>query len=159
MGIAITLKEYLKDHHIDYSVCTHAHSETALESANAAHVASDLVVKAVLLSDGGEYLLAALPAGSRLEIDRLSEIMDHDYELASEDEIVEVFGDCEAGAIPPTGDAYGLKTIWDDSLSKPDGVYVEAGDHETLLRLEKEDFLRLMGEADHTTISHPIASF
>jgi len=156
MGIAITLKQYLTDHNIVYSECAHAHTESALDSANAAHVTGDLVIKAVLLSDKSEYLLAALPADRRLEIDRLSELMGQDYELATEDEISDVFADCETGAIPPTGDAYGLKTIWDDSLSDPEDVYMEAGDHETLLRLKKADFLRLMGDAYHTTISHPL---
>ena len=159
MGVAITLKDYLTNHNIDYTELTHEHSATALESASATHVAGDLVVKAVLLSDGTEYLLAALPADRRLEINRLCDFLEQDYELASEDEIADVFSDCEVGAIPPTGEAYGLRTIWDDALSKPDGVYLEAGDHETLIRVGKDDFLRLMGDASHTTISQPMAAY
>lgn len=158
MGVAITLKQYLTNHHINYLECMHTHTDSALASANAAHIASDHVAKSVLLSDGKNFLLAVLPADRRLEIDRLSELMDQDYKLATEDEISEVFDDCELGAIPPTGDAYGLKTIWDDSLGELDGVYMEAGDHKTLLRLKKKEFLRMMGESDHTTISHHIAS-
>ena len=157
MGIAITLKEYLANNSIEYSKFSHDHTFTALESAHAAHVSSDSVIKAVLLSDGKEYLLAALPADRKLEIDRISDYLDQDYELATEDEIADVFGDCVLGAIPPTADAYGLSVIWDDSLSKPDGLYIEAGDHETLLRIEKEDFLKLMGDSRHTKISQPLA--
>ncbi len=153
MGIAITLKQYLASHEIDYSECAHDHTDTALQSASATDVASDHVVKAVLLSDGEEYLLAALPANRRLALDRLSDYLRQDYELASEEDIAEVFSDCDVGAIPPVGDAYGIKAIWDDALCKPDGVYLEAGDHETLLRLKKEDFMRLMADAQHATIS------
>lgn len=159
MGIAITLKQYLTNRNINYSECAHASTETALESAHAAHVAGDVVVKAVLLSDGREFLLAALPADSRLEINHVCDLMGQDYELATEEEVSEVFDDCAVGAIPPTGDAYGLKTIWDDSLGKPEGVYLEAGDHKTLLRLQREEFLRLMAGSEHTTISHPIATY
>ena len=159
MGIAITLKQYLNSHNIEYSEYPHHHTASALESAVAAHIESDLVVKAILMTDGKKYLLAALPADRRLEIDRLCDYMNQDYELATEDEIAEVFADCELGAIPPAGDAYGLNVIWDDSLSEPDGVYLEAGDHETLLRIEKKDFLRLMGDANHTVISQPAATW
>ena len=159
MGVAISLKNYLTSHDIDYSEYTHEHTATALETATVSHVPGALMVKAVLLSDGTEYLLAALPADRRLEINRLCDFMEQDYELATEDEIAEVFSDCEVGAIPATGQAYGLKMIWDDSLVKPDSVYLEAGDHETLIHVDKDNFLRLMGEASHTTISQPMAVF
>ncbi len=159
MGVAITLKQYLTSHHIDYSEIKHAHSETALESADATHIASELVVKAVLLSDGQNYLLAALPANRRLEIGRLCDYLNHDYELADEDDIAEVFSDCEVGAIPPTGEAYGLQVVWDDLLNMPQGVYLEAGDHETLLHVRKDDFLRMMADSSHTAISQPIRTF
>jgi len=159
MGVAITLKEYLSNNNISYFECSHEHSETALESARATHIPSDVVVKAVLLSDGKEYLLAALPANRRLAIARLCDYMDQDYDLANEDEIADVFRDCEVGAIPPAGEAYGIKVIWDDALNEPTGVYLEAGDHETLLRVEHDDFLRLMGEANHTTITQTPVTF
>jgi len=159
MGVAITLKQYLSNNKIRYSEFTHEHTDTAIGSALATHVASDLVVKGVLLSDGTEYLLAALPADRRLEINRLCDFLEHDYKLASEDEIAEVFGDCEVGAIPPVGDAYGLKVVWDDALSKPEGVFLEAGDHETLIRVGKKDFLRMMGDSSHSVISQPLASY
>ena len=159
MAIAITMKQYLTNHKIDYSEFPHEHTATALESANATHIASDIVVKAVLLSDGSEYLLAVLPADRRLEISRLCDFMEQDYELASEEEVGDVFSDCEVGAIPAVGEAYGLSVIWDDSLGKPDGVYLEAGDHETLIRVDKESFLRMMGDASHTVISQPMAAY
>jgi len=159
MAIAITMKQYLNSHKINYSEFPHEHTATALESANASHVASDKVAKAVLLSDGKEYLLAVLPADRRLGLNRLCDFMEQDYELASEEEVGDVFSDCEVGAIPAVGDAYGLSVIWDDSLSKPDGVYLEAGDHETLVRVDKESFLRMMGDASHTVISQPMATY
>jgi len=153
MAIAITLKEYLSNNNISYYECTHEHSATAIESARATHISSDVVVKAVLLSDGKDYLLAALPANRRLAMTRLCDYVDRELDLASEDEIADIFRDCEVGAIPPAGEAYGIKVIWDDALSEPTGVYLEAGDHETLLRVEHDDFLRLMGAAAHTSFS------
>lgn len=159
MGIAVTLKEYLSKNDIRYYECTHEHSATALESARATHIPSDVVVKAVLLSDGTDYLLAALPANRRLAMARLCDFMDRDYDLANEDEIADVFRDCEVGAIPPAGAAYGINVIWDDALNEPTGVYLEAGDHETLLRVEHDDFLRLMGGATHSDISQTVVSY
>ncbi len=70
--------------------------------------------------------------------------------LASEDEISRLFADCEPGAIPPLGAAYGMRTVMDDSLADPQEIYFEAGDHEMLIQMSRDDFLRLMEEASHT---------
>ena len=156
MGIAITLKEYLADLEIDYSEFDHKETGSSLATAAAAHIPGKSLVKAVLLSDGRNYLLAALPADRLLEISRLCGYLEQDYDLADEDEIGEIFGDCDLGAVPPVGGAYGVNVIWDDSLSGLDGVYFEGGDHKTLVRVGMDDFRKLMRESDHTTISRPM---
>jgi len=60
MGIAITLKEYLAGHKIDCSEFLHRETGSSLETASAANIPSKFLAKAVLLSDGKNYLLAAL---------------------------------------------------------------------------------------------------
>ncbi len=49
-----------------------------------------------------------------------------------------LFGDCEPGAVPALGDAYGIQVIWDDDLKYTSDIYIEAGDHEHLIRIEPE---------------------
>jgi Ala-tRNA(Pro) deacylase len=60
-----------------------------------------------------------------------------------------LFADCERGAIPPVGLAYGMTTIVDDSLAAQPEIYCEAGDHETLLHMNRDTFMSLMEHADH----------
>jgi Ala-tRNA(Pro) deacylase len=73
--------------------------------------------------------------------------------MACEDEFKKLFGDCETGAVPALGEAYGLKVIWDDELAYTADVYIEAGDHEHLIWLERRDFRKLMKDLPHTIIS------
>lgn len=153
MAIAITLKQYLSDNHIAYDELRHGRSYTAMESATAAHIAGKNIAKAVLLSDGEVFLLATLPATRRLELARLSEYLDHDFVLASEEEAAEIFGDCDVGALPAAGDAYGLEVIWDDALAEADEIYFEGGDHETLIHMDRSDFGKMMASAKHAQIT------
>jgi Ala-tRNA(Pro) deacylase len=49
--------------------------------------------------------------------------------------------------------AWGLETVVDDELAGNEVVYIEAGDHERLLRLTREQFAALMREARHGRIA------
>jgi Ala-tRNA(Pro) deacylase len=154
MPIANTVKQYLEEHGISYSVVPHRHTESSRETADAAHVPSDQLAKAVVLIDDGGYLMAVIPGDRHLQIDTLSKKLRRNLALATESRVVPVFKDCAPGAIPPLGPAYGMKTILDDSLVGLSQVYFEAGDHEDLVRVDGEQFVRLMKEAQHGQFSH-----
>jgi Ala-tRNA(Pro) deacylase len=55
-----------------------------------------------------------------------------------------LFADCDRGAVPPVGEAYGIPTVWDDSLGDLPDVYFEGGDHRTLIHMSGPDFAELM---------------
>ena len=64
-----------------------------------------------------------------------------------------LFPDCEIGAVPPVGAAYGLTTLLDASLEDRDEVFFEGGDHETLVRMEGSAFLDLLESAEVVEIA------
>lgn len=149
MAIAITIQNYLKDLGIDYAPLPHAHTETASTTAEASHVPGARLVKAVVIKEDGGYKMALLPASHHLLPDRLADLLDGEVELASEAEFVKLFDDCDAGAIPALGMAYGLDVIVEDELAKSGELYFEGGDHETLVRVPAEAFGKLTADAPH----------
>ncbi|WP_026185935.1 aminoacyl-tRNA deacylase [Thioalkalivibrio thiocyanodenitrificans] len=153
MAIAETLKAFLDGHGVDYQVVTHAHTPSANRSAEAAHVPGDSLAKAVVLENGGQLLLAALPATRRLKLGRLHQALGEHVGLATEAEMGRLFPDCERGAVPALGAAYGMETLLDDSLAAQDDVYIEGGDHESLIHLSGESFRTLLGQARHGDFS------
>ena len=76
-----------------------------------------------------------------------------DVELANEYEIEELFDDCVQGAIPPAGECYGLDTVVDDSIEDQPEVYLEGGDHETLVHMSHAQFALLTATARHGSFS------
>jgi Ala-tRNA(Pro) deacylase len=72
-----------------------------------------------------------------------------DVDLAPEDEIDQLFRDCAHGAVPPVGACYGLDVIVDDSIDEKPDIYLEGGDHQTLIHMSHAQFARLMADARH----------
>jgi Ala-tRNA(Pro) deacylase len=146
MAIAMTLRQYFADNGIEYQTVPHPRTLSASETAEAAHVSGSRVAKAVLLKEGkDEFLLAVLPASHHIRLDRLRSRFNDRLDLATEEEVEALFADCDLGAVPPIGKAYGLDVILDDSLDTDGDVYFEGGDHTTLVRVDAAAFDKLMG--------------
>jgi Ala-tRNA(Pro) deacylase len=147
--IPATVQNYLNAMQIPFDVVHHEKTLSSMRTALVAHVPPQRIAKAVLLSDGGSYLMAVLPADRHVHLGLLREQLGRRINLANEREIMDLFGDCELGAIPAVGGAYGLDMIVDDELMEQPEVYFEAGDHEDLIRVSRENFLKMFKDAPH----------
>ena len=155
MGMAISLQKFFESHPLHYSILSHDHTESSQQSAAAAHRTGYKVAKSVLLKDDEGYLLAVLPACHRLHLGRLHHALDRSLGLATEAEVTTLFGDCAIGAIPPAGVLYDLETIVDETLLEQEDIYFEAGDHERLIHMKRDDFSKLLGDTMRGRFSTP----
>lgn len=144
MAIAIKLQEYLERQGIKYDLLEHAYTIDSMHTASVAHIPGDYLAKCVLLEDEDGYLLAVIPATHRVDLAMLRRLLNRRLGLATEQELADLFGDCELGAIPPIGRAYGIDVVMDESLAGCKEVYFEAGDHTELVHVNGGDFQGLM---------------
>ena len=158
MTIASKLKNYLHQREVEYQVVAHSHSEYSMETAAKAHVHGDALAKGVLVKDDDGYLLLVLPADYHIELESLHKFLGQKVAMVDEATLKEIFSDCELGAVPPIGMAYGIKTIWDpkSSLGKQDEVFFEAGDHQSLVQMSGVQFHELMAPAERGVFSHHV---
>jgi Ala-tRNA(Pro) deacylase len=147
MAIAHTVESYITQRGVRYDVISHAHSHNSAETAQLAHVPGDRLAKSVILEDDDGFVMAVLPSTCHIRLGRLSRDLNRRLRLATEKELPDLFADCELGAIPPVGLAYGMSTIVDDGIADQPEIYFEAGDHEQLIRMNREDFGTLMDHA------------
>ena len=154
MPAAQTVVNYLQTHQIPYTILPHRRTVSSRETAEAAHVSVEQLAKAVIFWDPAGYLMAVVPGDRHVGVDTLSGKVGRKLMLADESRIAPVFRDCDLGAIPPIGPAYGMETIIDDSLVGLPEIYFEAGDHEDLIRVDGEQFLRMLNPAQHGQFSH-----
>jgi Ala-tRNA(Pro) deacylase len=161
MTAARRLTNFLNLSQTNYRVVSHRPTETASETARAAHLASARIAKSVLLRDrhSGRYVIALAPACNRVELDWVRKGAAVDPVLAREAELGEVFPDCTLGAVPGFGQAYQLEVVWDDELGEQPSVYFEAGDHEALIEIDRDEFHRLFDGFPHGVISQPSESY
>jgi Ala-tRNA(Pro) deacylase len=152
MTIAPTLQKYL-DRNVTYDVLTHEPTMSSTRTAQACHISGDCLAKAVVLRHNGGYVLAVLPASHHIQLADLKSQIGDDLELADEKDIRRLFPDCALGAIPAVGECYELDVIVDDSIEDQPDVYLEAGDHATLVHMDRAQFARLMAEARHGRFS------
>ena len=153
MSIAPTLHRYLATENIQYDEIPHDPTMSSTRTAEACHVSGDRLAKAVVLRRDGRYMLAVVPASHHLKLSELRARLGGDIDIANKTEINRLFADCAQGAVPPIGTCYGLDLIVDDSIQTQPEIYMEAGDHETLLHLSQAQFGRLTANALHGRFS------
>lgn len=149
MTVPTSVLNILNERHIAYQMVEHSKTSTSPQAALAAHVPDDHIAKGVLMKDSAGYVLAVIPGNQWLDRKRLNEEFGRDLQMATEEEIGHLFSDCDLGAIPPLGSAYGIDTMLDEDLTQLARVYFEAGDHEHLVAVDSEHFHELMRGARH----------
>lgn len=138
------LQRYLHDQHTPYETIHHARAITAQETAASAHIHGGMLAKTVMVKLDGRLAMVVLPAAQRVHFGRLRQATGTaTAELATEADFNDRFPDCEAGAIPPFGNLYGIDAYVDDSLAGGGDIAFNAGTHTELLRMPFGEFERL----------------
>lgn len=153
MAISPKLRTYMDRCGVRFDEIAHEPTLQAARTAEAAHVSGRRVAKGVLVRAGDEYMMAVAPSSRRIDFDRLQSWLGRDVQLAAEADSVSLFPDCELGAMPPIGAAFGLETILDDDMLKSEDIYFEGGDHRTLVHVDAVNWRRLVRDASHCAFS------
>jgi Ala-tRNA(Pro) deacylase len=155
--ISSTLNEFLNQQKVAFELIPHPHTGSSMDSAQQAHVPGNRLAKAVVLKGDGNYSMVIVPSVEHVDLAVLREQLGTGLELATESELGELFPDCDVGAVPPIGPAWGMDTYLDECfLANDEEIYFEAGDHEDLVRVSGEQFQKLLGDARHGHYGHTI---
>ena len=147
MTVAPTLERYLATKNINYDVIMHIPTMSSSRTAEACRISAERLAKAVVLRDENGFVLAILPASHHIRLSNLKRRLGFNVALATELEIQQLFEDCAQGAVPPAGECYGLDVIVDDSIEAQPEIYLEGGDHATLIHLSHAQFARFTEQA------------
>jgi Ala-tRNA(Pro) deacylase len=148
--------DFLRSRRVWFERLLHIPASSATKLARSVHVPGREVAKTVLVKAGDGLILVVLPATSRIDLDRLGTALGIDptrIRLATPEEIMATFHDCEPGTIPPFGRLYGLRTVVDASLAavglivfgtntRHEGMRMRFRDYEALEAPLRADFGR-----------------
>lgn len=140
-----TLKDFLDKNHVKYLAITHSAAYTAQGIAALTHTPGKELAKTVIVNVDGALAMAVLPASYQVDLGVLqADVAAKSLRLASEKEFKEKFPQCETGAMPPFGNLYGMDVFVDEVLTYDKEIAFNAGSHRELIRMEYEDFARLV---------------
>jgi Ala-tRNA(Pro) deacylase len=136
-----SIREFLRDANVPYTVIAHRPAFTAQEEARAAHVPGRGWAKVVVCLVNGEPIEAVVPATLTVNLERLLDLAGgNQIRLADEDELGRLFPACEAGAMPPFGPLYGQSVYVDVHLASESEIVFNAGTHTEAIAMRWADF-------------------
>lgn len=138
------LKEFLDERGVKYVSIQHSPAYTAPEVAQSAHVAGADFAKTVIVKIDGGMAMIVVPAHRKIVLSDLRDLLLTDnVQLATENEFIGRFADCELGAMPPFGNLYDMTVYMENSLTNHSTIAFNAGSHREVIKMSTDDFLRL----------------
>lgn len=140
----MNLQSYLDQMGVHYRVSRHDTAYTASRLAEMEHVPGRKVIKPVVVRADGQFVMCALPASHRIDLEALKRQLEAgEVSLVEESKLAELFPDCEVGAEPPIGRLYGMTTLMDESLTADDQVTFQAGTHQEAVTMSLAEYRRV----------------
>ena len=138
------VREYLLTHGVAYDLHAHDRAVTAQRLAEAEHISGRRIAKPVILVADDHLVMAVIPGHLELDLEKAQRALGATtIRLAAEAEFADAFGDSEAGAEPPLGVLYGMRTVIDLRLNQ-ETITFRGGTHEESITMAFDDFERIV---------------
>lgn len=145
MAMAEKLRRFLEESGVEYLHHAHPLAYTAREVAWAEHLREHAMAKTVVFAGDNGFGIAVLPADSRVDLQELRVLLGlARLRLATEQELDQLFPDCEVGAMPPFGNLFGLPVYVESGLAGEERIAFNAGTHRDVVYLRYRDFEKLV---------------
>jgi Ala-tRNA(Pro) deacylase len=136
---------YLKNNGVPFEIIQHDPAFTAHEVASATRVPDKELAKAIVIKVDEKFWMAVLRGDQRLSERHLKRVLGaNTVHLAREEDLTNLFPDCELGAMPPFGNLYGLPVLVDKALTEDEDIVFNACKHTESIRMKYKDYERLV---------------
>jgi Ala-tRNA(Pro) deacylase len=138
--------DFLRSRHVWFEALLHHPASSSAKRAQSVGVPGRRVAKGVLVKAGDSFVLAVLPSTSRIDLSLLSAVVGApaaEVRLATPDELLATFPDCEPGVVPAFGRLYGLTTLVEAALAEGSDILVGANTRHEGLWMHFRDFQAL----------------
>ncbi len=142
----LSLQTFLKSRNVNFDVINQY--DLSHESVPREHLAKPLLLK----NQFNQYVMALLPSDRTFLQNALSDFKYCDYDLLDERAIDSLLLAGEQGVRPSITADISIELLVDPELLLGDEVYVESGDHASVLKLSMKDFKYLLQGARRVTL-------
>lgn len=135
------IKEFLDSRNVPYESIIHSPTFTAQRTAQSTHIKGKYMAKTVVVKVDGRPCMVVIPAHLHVDLAQIKKATGASaVELAHERDFAALFPECEAGAMPPFGNLFGMDVFVQRDLTKDDRIAFNAGTHTEVVRLAYKDF-------------------
>ena len=153
MAIATTVEDALEFEGIDFRVLRGPAADASDDALRAFGVEPEARVKALLLKDAHGYVLTVTSAARVPNVDFLRRALHRELVPAGNEDLDELFCDCELGSVPPIGPWYRVPTIVEARLCERASVFFDGGEPRSLVRVTGQSFAKLLKDAEYLEFS------
>jgi len=144
-GLHDRLVSLLHAEGVDFEVVHHDAVTTSAEAAAVRGTALRSGAKAMLVKTKHGFVLAVLAADRSIDWKLLAPLVgDRKARFANDEELRAATG-LSKGAVPPFGNLFGLRTIYDRSLLDVESVNFNAGSHTDSVSMSRDALIRVGG--------------
>lgn len=138
------LEQYLREHQAGYQIQHHPQAYTAQQIAQCEHISGKRVAKSVVVTADNKRALLVLPASERIDFNKVRDLLNaQNVQLSGEQDLRQLFANCEVGATPPFGNLYTLPIYVEQSLTRQECIVFPIGTYTETMSLAYADFERL----------------
>tara|TARA_R110002110_G_scaffold383245_2_gene594604 strand:+ start:43998 stop:45422 length:1425 start_codon:yes stop_codon:yes gene_type:complete len=148
---------YLDSHKIKYEVIKHAKTFTLEQAATVCQIPRSALLRTVVLEEEHGMIMAILPMDRLLDFSSLCKALNRDMVPAKHSVVSKLFTNCDPGSYPPLPDFFKVDAILDRSIMALDIIYFEPGQHDTLIKMQRDDFVALQRSTWQGEFSSPIS--
>jgi len=139
------LTDFLDKMNVKYLTINHDLAYTSQQIAMLSHIRGKDLAKTVMVKSDGRMAMVVLPASYKVDLELVRQTARASLVvLANEFEFQDLFPECEAGAMPPFGNLYGMEVYVDEKLARDTEIAFNAGSHLELIKLAYKDWVRLV---------------
>lgn len=148
MSLRPAVRQLLERHHVQFTTLAHPAGYTARDEAARAHVPGRDWAKTVVCIADDLPILAVVPAPYVIDLSKLAALAAvRHIRLATEQELEQLYPDCEIGATPPLGPLYGQRVFVERRLAQEADIVFAGGTHTDAVQMPFVAFL---------AVTHPV---
>jgi Cys-tRNA(Pro)/Cys-tRNA(Cys) deacylase len=111
---------------------------TVAQASRAVRVSPKEIVKTIIAVDGDRTIACIIPGDKRLDLKRLSMLIEGEPRIASPREVLERTG-YTVGGVPPVSLPENVLVVLDESVLENERVFAGGGDEKTLLEFNPRE--------------------
>ena len=158
MAISQSIIEFIQQHGVQYTVLSHDVTRTLEATADSINAPYAKMLRAVIMSDGEQHIMAVLPVTHVLDFKAIQSKVGKEIHVSSYRDFSDKFTCCEHGSVPPIGQPFELPIFVDHSVAQLDEVYLEPGSHTVALKMSGSDYVNLVGRQNFGHFAYSLTS-